>query len=250
MLANPVTGRKYKRSTVHNAAITSAGVVVLLLVIIGGKFAVQHISKKTEKETQNVLREVSVKVATAVIDSIGLIQKQLDTLAEDESVKALFIEADSVALESEGEQKMTVFDSALKLRLLLPGQYGIDKEAKPPLSFASVNLLERAEKADDNIVVEVHSFSGDDIHIALVSRVLDTDSNLLGLLLLSVPLSVIEPAISTFDFAGTYIEIRQGAIVLGNVGHAKFRKGLPSFVGIDGTKWTALSWNESSLGIE
>ena len=247
MVVGPVTGRKYKRSTIRNAAIIGGGVVVLLVVVFGGMFTVQNISEKAEEKTQNILQEISSKAATAVADSIGSIQKQLDTLALDESVLVLFAEADSDALESEGGQKKTAFESALKLRLLLPGKYETDREATPPLSFASVALLKRAEKSVSNVVAEVHSFGSDGAHVALVSRVTDTNKKLVGLLHLSMPLSVIESVASTFDFAGTYIEIRQKAITLSTSGDAKFRKGLQVSVGIKGTNWIAASWNESSV---
>ena len=246
MVVGPVTGRKYKRSTIRNAAIIGGGVVVLLAVVFGGMFTVQNISEKAEEKTQNILQEISSKAATAAADSVGSIQKQLDTLALDESVLTLFAEADSAALESEGEQKKTAFESALKLRLLLPGKYETDREAIPPLSFASVALLKRAEESVSNVVAEVHSFGSDGAHVALVSRVTDTNKKLVGLLHLSMPLSVIESVASTFDFAGTYIEIRQKAITLSTSGDAKFRKGLPVSVGIKGTNWIAASWNESS----
>jgi len=247
MVVGPVTGRKYKRSTIRNAAIIGGGVVVLLVVVFGGMFTVQNISEKAEEKTQNILQEISSKAASTVTDSIGSIQKQLDTLALDESVLALFAEADSDALESEGEQKKTAFESALKLRLLLPGKYETDREAIPPLSFASVALLKRAEESMSNVVAEVHSFGSDGAHVALVSRVTDTNKKLVGLLHLSMPLSVIESIASTFDFAGTYIEIRQKAITLSTSGDAKFRKGLQVSVGIKGTNWIAASWNESSV---
>ena len=98
-----------------------------------------------------------------------------------------------------------------------------------------------------NVVAEVHSFGSDGAHVALVGRVTDTNKKLVGLLHLSMPLSVIESVASTFDFAGTYIEIRQKAIPLSTSGDAKFRKGLPVSVGIKGTNWIAASWDESSL---
>ncbi len=246
MVVGPVTGRKFKRSSVRNAAIIGGIVVVLLVIVIGSKFTAQNITAIADEKTQSVLQKISTNAATLVADSIGSIQKQLDTLALEESVLALFTEANSDAMVSEGEQKKTAIKSALKLRLLLPGEYETDREAMPPLSFASVALLKRAEKSASNIVAEVHSSGSDGAHVAFVSRVTDTDKKLVGLLHLSMPLSVVESVASSFDFPGTYLEIRQRAIVLSKSGDAKFRKGIPVSVGIKGTKWTVGSWNESS----
>ena len=250
MVAGPVTGRKYKRSTVRNAAIIGGVVAVLLVIVFGGTFTAQNISEKAEQKTQNIQQEASTRAAEAVADPIASIQKQLDAMAQDEAVLALFAEADSEVLESEGEQKTAAFEFALKLRLLLPGKYETDRETIPPLSFASIDLLRRAEKSVTPVAAEVHSLGGDGAHIAFVSRVADTDNKLVGLLHLSMPLRVINSVTSKLDIAGIYIEIQQGrgakALPLAKLGDAKLRNGNPVVVGIKGTKWNAASWNDLS----
>jgi phosphomannomutase/phosphoglucomutase len=243
MVVVPATGREYKPSKIRSVRVIGACTVFLLLFVFGGNFTVQNVSAKSDQEE---LKDISTQAADRVAVRIAAIKKQLNDLAKDESVLALFAEADADALESEGEQNKTAFESALKLRLLLPGNYKTDREAKPPLSFASVDLLKRAEASKTNVAAEVHSFGSDGAHVAFVSRVTDADKNLLGLLHLSMPLSVIESVASTFDFADTYIEILQKAIALGKSGDAKFRQGMPVSIEIKGTKWTAASWNKSS----
>ena len=243
MVVVPATDREYKPSKIRSVKVTGACTAFLLLFVFGGNFTVQNVSAKSEQEE---LKDISTQAADKVAVRIEAIKKQLNDMAEDESVLALFVEADADALEREGDQKKTAFESALKLRLLLPGDYKTDREAMPPLSFASVDLLKRAEASKTNVAAEVHSFGGDGAHVAIVSRVTDADKKLLGLLHLSMPLSVIESVASTFDFTDTYVEIRQKAIALGKSGDAKFRQGMPVSIGIKGTKWVAASWNKSS----
>lgn len=246
MVVGPVTGRKIKRSTIRNAIIIGVVVVVLLVVVFGGVFTAKNVSKKAEVEAQKILQQASTQAAAKVAEPIASIQKQLDVLAQDESVLALFSEADSSTLESEGEQKKTAFKSALKLRFILPGNYEIDREAKPPFSFASIDLVKRAEKSATPVAAEAHSFGSDGAHVAFVSRVTNADNKLVGLLHLSMPSSVIESATSAFDLPDTYIEIRQTPIILSKYGDAKFRNGLAVNAGIKGTKWHAATWNKSS----
>ena len=121
------------------------------------------------------------------------------------------------------------------------------------MSFASVDLLRRAEKSATSVDAEVHGVGGDGVHIALVNRVTDVDDNLIGLLHLSMPLSLIESITSTFDVAGTYIEIQQGkgakAFTLAMTGDAKLRIGKPIVVGIKGTKWNVVSWSKSRSSV-
>ena len=149
MVEGPVTGRRFKRSTIRNASIIGGCVVALLVVIFGGTFTVQNISEKAGEKTQGILQEAAMQSSEKVASRIDTIQKQLDALAQEETILALFNEGDITALENEAEQKKTVFDSSLKLRLLLPGKYETDREATPPLSFASIDLLRRAEKWSD-----------------------------------------------------------------------------------------------------
>ena len=250
MVVGPVTGRKYKRSTIRNAMIIGGGIVALLVLVFGGKFTVQNISEKAEQKTQSVLQGISIQAADRVAAPILAIKKILHGLAQDEDLVALLTEADGAALESWGEQKQSEIESALKLRLLFPGKYETDREAKPPLSFASIDLLRRAEKSVSSVAAEVHSLGGDGAHIAFVSPVTDADNNLIGLLHLSMRLGVVESVTSTFDVAEAYIEIQQGkgakALTLTRFGDAKLRSGNPVVVGIEGTKWNAASWNRSS----
>jgi len=250
MVVGPVTGRKYKRSTIRNAMMIGGGIVALLVLVFGGKFTVQNISEKAEQKTQSVLQGISIQAADRVAAPILAIKKLLHGLGQDENLVALFTEADSAALESWGEQKQSEIESALKLRLLFPGKYETDREAKPPLSFASIDLLRRAEKSVSSVAAEVHSLGGDGAHIAFVSPVTDADNNLIGLLHLSMPLGVVESVTSTFDVSEAYIEIQQGtgatALTLTRFGDAKLRSGNPVVMGIKGTKWNAASWNRSS----
>ncbi|MCH8263310.1 MAG: hypothetical protein IIA77_09775, partial [Proteobacteria bacterium] len=237
----PATGRKSRPSTMRHALIISGDVVVLLLLVFGGVFTVQNVSAKAEQKTL---------AADKIAVPIAAIKKQLQALAQDETIVTLFAEADSVALESEGEKKRSLFESALKLRLLLPGKYQTDREAMPPMSFASVDLLRRAEKSATSMAAEVHGMGVDGAHVALVSRVTDVDDKLVGLLHLSMPLSLIESVTSKFNVPGTYIEIQQGkgakALTLAMAGDAKLRNGDPTVAGIIGTKWYVASWSKSS----
>ena len=240
----PVTGRKSRPSTMCNALIIGGNVAVLLLLMFAGEFTVQNVSAEAEQKTQ---------AADKIAVPIAVTKKQLEALAQDEAIVKLFAEADSVVLESEGEEKRSLFESALKLRLLLPRKYETDREAMPPMSFASVDLLRRAEKSATSVDAEVHGVGGDGVHIALVNRVTDVDDNLIGLLHLSMPLSLIESITSTFDVAGTYIEIQQGkgakAFTLAMTGDAKLRIGKPIVVGIKGTKWNVVSWSKSRSSV-
>ncbi len=244
MVVGSVTGRNFKRSKIRQLKVAGICAAVLLLFVFAGNSAVQDVS--AEQEEQQV---ASTQAADKVAVSIAAINKQLNDLTQDQAIVTLFAEADAATLESTAEQMQSVFESALKLRLFLPGNYKIDREAIPPLSFASLDLLRRAEESEAPVAAEVHSMGGNGAHIAFVSRVADADNNLVGLLHLSIPMEIIGSAISGLDNPEIYIEIQQGkggkALALTRLGDNKLRNGIPVAVAIKGTKWNAVSWQGS-----
>ncbi|MEE9574999.1 MAG: hypothetical protein V3W03_02765, partial [Gammaproteobacteria bacterium] len=166
MVVGSVTGRNFKRSKIRQLKVAGICAAVLLLFVLAGNSAVQDVS--AEQEEQQV---ASTQAADKVAVSIAAIKKQLNDLTQDQEIVTLFAEADTATLESTAEQMQSVFESALKLRFLLPGDYEMDREAIPPLSFASLDLLRRAEESEAPVAAEVHSMGGNGAHIAFVNRV-------------------------------------------------------------------------------
>ncbi|MCK5668044.1 MAG: hypothetical protein KAI15_03090, partial [Gammaproteobacteria bacterium] len=152
-----VTGRNIKRSKFRKLKIAGACAAVLLLFVFAGNSTVQNVSAESDQEEQQV---ISTQAADKVAVSIAAIKKQLNDLTQDQAIVTLFAEADTATLESTAEQIQSVFESALKLRFLLQGDYKMDREAIPPLSFASLDLLRRAEESEAPVDAEVHSMGG------------------------------------------------------------------------------------------
>ena len=185
MVAVTVTNKNFIRCKIRKIKAIGACASVLLLFVFGGNSAVQDVSAKSEQEE---LRDISTQAADMVAVHIAAIKKQLNDLAKDPEVIKIFAEADVATLESEAEQRLSVFESALKLRLLLPGNYEMNREEMPPLSYASLGLLKRAENSEVPVDAEIHGRGEEMAHIAFVSRVTDADNNLVGLLHLSIAL--------------------------------------------------------------
>lgn len=245
MAAVTVTNKNFILCKIRKIKAIGTCVSVLLLFVFGGNTIVQNVSAKSDQE---LLKDISTQAAGKVAGHIDSIKKQLDDLAQDQAVIELFTEADAASLESKAEEMRSGFESVLKLRLLLPDNYAVDREAFPPLSHASLDLLRRAAKESEAPVdAEAHSMGGDGAHIAFVSRVTDADNKLVGLLYLSMALDAVESVISNSDSPEVYIEIQQRlgtkTLVLTQVGDNKLRIGRPVAVTIKGSKWNAASWN-------
>ncbi|MFT5425178.1 MAG: phosphomannomutase/phosphoglucomutase [Gammaproteobacteria bacterium] len=244
MVAVTVTNKSFTRCKIRKAKAIGACAAVLLLFVFGGNFAVQDVSAESDQEN---LQDISTQAADKVAVHIASIKKQLDDLTQDQALINLFAEADVASLESQAEQMQSDFKHALKLRLLLPGNYAVDREAVPPLSYASLDLLRRAEESEAPVDAEAHSMGSDGKHIAFVSRVTDADNKLVGLLSLSMALDAIESVMPDLDNSEVYIEIQQGqggeSLALTQSGDNKLRIGRSVAVTIKGSKWNAASWD-------
>jgi len=190
----------------------------------------------------------AAELAETIAAKLQTAATRLDEISKREDIRQLFVAGDKDALAAQAETLAGEFDAALKLRLLLPGKYDLDKESKPPLGYASLDLLHKAEKATTPLPAEIHGFGGTDAHIVLVRRVVDADQKLIGLLHLSLSP---EPYIKLAVVERGYAELNQatdkGALVMNKAGEKGARKGEPLKADIRGTQWYIAYWKSDSL---
>ncbi len=218
--------------------------MVLLLFVFAGGATIRNVSAESDRELSG---DIPTQTADKIAARIALIRERLEDLAQDQAVIKLFAEVDAAGLESKAEEMQSDFESALKLRFLLPGEYAVDSKALPPLGYASLDLLRRAEESEAPVDVEAHSIRNDGAHIAFASRVTDVNNKLVGLLYLSVALEAIESVIPNLNNSDAYIEIRQGSgnteLALIQSDDDKLRTGSSVVVEIKGSKWNVASWD-------
>ena len=190
----------------------------------------------------------AAELAGAITARLKSASDRLDDISQREDVRQLFVAGDKDALEAQAGTLAGEFEAAQKLRLLLPGQYAVDRESRPPLGYASLDLLRKAEQSTTSLSAEIHGFGGADAHIVLVRRVVDADQKLIGLLHLSLSP---EPYIKLDGVESGYVELSQatdkGALVMNKVGDKGLRKDKPLKVDIEGTRWHINYWKSDSV---
>lgn len=222
--------------------------------MFGCHVAIQKIIVRAEEKLE-VEAEQRLKQAIAIADElakpVSSIKKRLDVMARRAALRGTFAQTDAARIELEAKRRMRAFPSALKLRLLRPGGYQYDPNDQPPLSLASVTLLKRAEESAEGLGAEVHSFPGEGAHIALVSRVIDAEGALLGLLHLSLPLTILDSSLSVD--ADHYVEVRQnseaGWLILSKFGKQPKIDADPIIVGLPGTRWNATIFDMTPIDL-
>ena len=169
MAEGPVSGRCIKRRTVH-CAVTAIVVVVLNVVSItdaNSFFGKDNAQAKQHQLAE--LKDVADKIASEVTDFFSPTMEQLENL-DQKRLLDIFAGGDEAAMEAEAETLLEKFPTGLKIRLFTPGNYKLDREAKPPLGFASVSMLRSLEKSSNNIAAELHLANSPDKHIVVISK--------------------------------------------------------------------------------
>ena len=250
MVHGPVTNRRFSRRTVRKAIFLSVCLLVIFVVVGGGWIVYSNITASVEKSEREAKDVMARNIAAHVHKKLGLVKDKLSALAKDEQTINLFLQAtDDATLLEIAEEKQSLFDKALKLRYLKPGAYQFDDEQVPPLSYASLDMLNRAE-ISSQINSEVHLFGTLNQHIVMIERIVNNAFELIGLLHLSLDVSLFEDLMKDFILNDGYAELTQRAagktLALAKIGEPGERQGEATTVSVNDTRWIIAYWYGST----
>lgn len=244
MVQGPVTDRRFSRRAVRQALLVGIGVIAALAVAGGGWFAYRSAAKSAAEEAAAALQAEAQAMAGRAIDPINEASRNLLALGKAPEIVALFEQRDTEGLAAAAERHAADFASAIKLRLLLPGSYGLEPDAQPPLSFASLDMLGSAERSPVPVAVEAHAFGTPNQHIVIIRRATNKADQLIGLLHLSLDFAILESGLSAVDLGRSYVELQQSAggktVVLAKAGPGS--SGDPIVVSVPNTRWNLAYW--------
>ena len=227
----------------------AATIFVLALGFTGWKFYFVQ-SESDQSEDLQQLAEQAKPYAQGIADFFQGISSDLNSYAESEDIKTIFLSDDDMQLQQQEVADASRFPSALKLRLIRPGQYRLDNASTPPLGYGSMDILRRAEQSSSTIAAEALLFGNDNQHIVLVSRVKNQSDQLIGLVHLSLDVNLFQNALNQLNAGNAYIEIRQSAagtpLVLGSHGDPTIKNGGSGTTSIAGTRWTLAYWSQAN----
>ncbi len=182
------------------------------LFLAGGMIGLPHPSfgayaEEATRETQSRLNAEALaqRIASKLSDDV----KALEFLSRDEGLIKLLETGDETAIAAKAQELTALFKSALKLRLIRPGTAKMDTAASPPLSFASLDMLHRAETTDEPIPAEFHKAGSSLPHIVMIQRVRDRTGQLVGLIHLALNAEILILAVRELGLTDAYLEIDQ-----------------------------------------
>lgn len=251
MVEGPVSKRRYSRRAVRRALLIGAGAVVGLLILAG---VWQLLGSSQEAKRQSDAQDLQTRakeLAGTVGETFSGIRKELSALAGESDVVALFEQGDAIELAGEAHEFKDRFPAALILRFLLPGTYTLDNSSEPPLSYACLDVLKKAENTGETIGAEVHLFAGPNRHIVMVEHVRNQGDELIGLVHLSLDTGLFERAVGGLELAQAYVELRQSSdgqnLVLAAHGNESFKDDSPVIVSVPDTRWNLAYWSGSKM---
>ncbi|HKK16028.1 MAG TPA: hypothetical protein VJ981_04930, partial [Gammaproteobacteria bacterium] len=245
-MQGPVSGRRISRRMVRTIIIIGCSLLLIAAAVVGGMMFMNKLAENRQQEKQADLESVTGDVAAGIAQAVSSRIKQAQKLAASPELIEQFRTADKAALDNYAEGLADKIPSAIKIRLFLPGEYSVDRESRPPMGYASLDLLRAAESGKGPIPVEIHNSGNEDAHVVLVQRVTDQSGTLLGLVHVSLnPAAYIKIDQYAADTDG-YMELVQQAggapLVLSSHGDGKFKQGSPITSRINGTRWQIRYW--------
>jgi len=246
MVDGPVTNRRFSRRIIRKAVTISASVLVLFVVVGGGWALYSKNVADSEKANREANETMARNIAAQVQKNLGEVKAKLSVLAKDQQTISLFEEgADDAALLAAAEEKQSLFELALKLRFLKPDSYEIDSISVPPLSYASLDMLKKAE-ITSQVNSEVHMFGTPNQHIVIIERVVNSAFELIGLLHLSLDVSFFDGVAKDIALDNGYAELTQRGsgktLILTKTGSGGARQGEATTVSVNDTRWIIAYW--------
>lgn len=246
-MQGPVSGRRISRRMMRTIIIMVCVLAVIIAVVVGATMFMDKRAQEQQKEEQARVEKIVTDTASAVAEPVAELLAQVRQVAESPELIESFSLADATALQDRANTLADKIPSALKVRLFIPGNYSIDRESRPPLGYASLDLLREAEEGTAPLPVELHNFGSDDAHLVVVKRVKNGSGELVGLLHAGIaPGNYIK--VAGQDGYTELVQLAGGApLVLSRAGDVKYKSGMPVTRQIAGTRWQIRYWPESSL---
>ena len=205
----------------------------------------RHATRIVEQEINPITEQASTRLA-AMVDYYS---ESTTRLAKDPGAGKLFIAGDDAALRAREELLRHEFPKALNVRLLPPGLVSVDMDASPPLSYAALDQMRRAEAGTQTPPMEVHLFGTLQQHISIVRRVVDpASSDVIGHIMMSLPNDFLQDIFDDLQQVRGYIELQQThpngkPTVVTLQGDASNREGdAVRVVPITGSRWQVAYW--------
>ena len=231
------------------------GVVALVLVIGGsigyGKFRDgQLASEKQEMEAS------AKKMAQSVNRTVTKVVKKVRSSVDQGELVKLLANDDGARLTAYEEKLANALDEVISVKTLPLGYDRIDRSVSPPIGYAVLDMIKKAEEQGKDQPAEMQLFGDEHEHVALLIRVEDADSNLVGYQRWALDSRIFKKAVKGAKVGDGYAELAQPVakskpLVIIAIG-AKGSKQGPATITtkVKNTAWRVSYWSKHSAPVE
>lgn len=231
------------------------GVVALVLVIGGsigyGKFRDGQLASEKQKMEASA-RKMAQSVSGTVTKAVKKVRGSVD---HGELVK-LLADDDRARLTAYEEKLANALDEVVSVKTLPLGYDRIDRSVSPPIGYAVLDMIKKAEEQGKDQPAEMQLFGDEHEHVALLIRVEDADSNLVGYQRWALDSRIFKKAVKGATVGDDYAELAQAVakskpLVIAASG-AKGSKQGPATITtkVKNTAWRVSYWSKHSAPAE
>jgi phosphomannomutase/phosphoglucomutase len=254
-MANSPVSEQQRPMATHplHRILLKACIAGILVVVAGTGWYLYNLNRQAvAEESLHKTQEQVKSLAQQADQPFAAVRSQLAALAKEPQIVSLFREGDAIEVASQAPEYRSRFPGVLNLRFFLPGGYALDESSVPPLGYASLELLQKAESSDGPIDMVTLLFGKPNQHIVLVQRVRGQDGQLLGLIHLSLDVDLFKKALAGLKLDHAYVELQQHvgdrSLVLASGGNAVYKKGDPVSVALTNSRWGLAYWQGGTTG--
>lgn len=174
-------------------------------------------------------------IALSLSAQINLLNMTLDKMAQDPEVLNAIAIGNSGLLRATADKLEKYIPDVLKIRLLLPETNEIDEQSKPRMGYADLVLVR--ETFNGNKFPGIQGDKGVDRHLA-IARGISQNGKVVGVILASFDEGILLKSLQLAKLSSGHYELKQGTIILGEVGNPKNNDSDPKQLVVPNTDWT------------
>lgn len=162
-----------------NSMVQKIILVLMVLVIAAGGAGYVYLGQIEQQNIEEAeqLKARVQKAASVLSLKVKKWRQSVGSLAQDPVLIESLRTSEQALLEWVDGHGSSV-DDMIKLRGIRPGLMHVDRTVSPPLGYAGLELIRKAEASKKTQMPEVHMMGSDARHIAVVAPVMDVETSL------------------------------------------------------------------------
>ena len=227
---------------------------IALAAVILAVLGISSVYQKFDAANQQAQLDANQVVAENLARQLGAVYEpqrfKLKSLAQKPAIVAA-LTTDKATRDKTAAAVQATIPGALLLRMLPRGADHVDPNSKPPLTFASVDMLHNAAASEKEVGLELHLSGTENEHVVMIQRV-PISGPVVGFLHLSLDSKSIKVAALNHGSEPGEVEVRQAVpkappLIIAKSGSTTAGDFPAAIAGITGTKWV-VSYRSAPAG--